>query len=98
MLKIDYESPFPDLNVQRRHDPVATDVSWWNTTTIDNKATSAQIYVGKDTLLTDVCVMKSDNQFDSALSDSVLQRGSMSKIVSDSAQVDISNKFKYMIR
>jgi len=65
-----------------------------NTPAIDDGATCAQICVGRETLVADVYGMKSDKQFIDTLEDNVHKRGAMDKLISDSAQVKISNKVK----
>ena len=57
-------------------------------------ATCAQIFVGQETLVANVYGMKSDKQFIDMLEDNVHKRGAMDKLISDSAQVEISNKVK----
>ena len=54
ILKKHYKSPFPALNVKRRDEPVATDTVFSNTLSIDGGETCAQIFVGTETLVTDV--------------------------------------------
>ena len=58
----------------------------------------AQIDVGKDFLLSDVQPMHSSKQFVNTLEDNIRFRGAMSKLISDCAQVEISNKVKDIIR
>jgi hypothetical protein len=53
---------------------------------------SAQIFVGTETLLTDVYGMKTGKQFVNTLEDNIRERGAMSKLISDRAQVKISYK------
>ena len=54
----------------------------------------AQIFVGKDSLVSDVYPMQSSKQFVNTLEDrsGIILRGAMSKLISDYAQVEISNK------
>ena len=59
------------MNVRRRNEPVATDTVYSDTPAIDDGSTSAQIFVGTETLLTDVCGMKSDKQFVNTLEDNM---------------------------
>ena len=53
------------------HLPAAVDTFYCVIPDIAGGSTLAQICVDKDTLLTDFCVMKSDKQLNSALSDSI---------------------------
>ena len=84
--------------MHRRDEPVAADAVYCNTPAIDDGAASAQIFVGTKTFLTDAYGMKSDKQFASTLSDNIRQRGAMNKLISDRAQVEISNKVKEALR
>ena len=58
----------------------------------------AQIFVGKRTLVTDVYPLKSQKQFVNTLEDNIRFRGAMTKLISDSAKVEISNKVKDILR
>ncbi len=97
-LKNRYKSPFPALNVLRRHEPVATDTVFADTPAVDSGATCAQIFVGTETLVTDAYGIKSERQFVNTLEDNIRQRGAPTKLISDRAQVEISNKVKDILR
>ena len=58
----------------------------------------AQIFVGKRTLVTDVYPLKSQKQFVNTLEDNIRFRGAMTKLISDYAKVEISNKVKDILR
>ena len=58
----------------------------------------AQIFVGKQTLVTDVYPLKSQKQFVNTLEDNIRFRGAMTKLISDYAKVEISNKVKDILR
>jgi len=73
---------------------VITDTVYSNTPAIDDGATCAQVFVGRDTLVADIYGMKSDRQFVDMHEDNICKRGAMDKLISDSAQVEISNKVK----
>jgi len=98
ILKKHYKSPFPALNVHRREEPIATDTVYSDTPAIDDGSTSAQIFVGTESLLTDCYGMKTDKQFVNTLEDNIRQRGAPTKLISDSAQVEISNKVQDILR
>ena len=53
-----------------------------------------KIFVGERTLATDVYPLKSQNQFVNTLEDNIRFRGAMTKLLSDYAKVEISNKVK----
>ena len=50
------------------------------------------MFVGRDTLVADAYPMKSGKQFVNTLEDNITRRGAMDKLLSDSAQTEISNK------
>ena len=58
----------------------------------------AQIFIGKDSLVSDVYPMHSSKQFVNALEDIIRFRGAMSKLISDYAQVEISTKVNDILR
>ena len=98
VLKKRYKAANPALNVHRRDEPVATDTVYSDTPAIDSGATSAQLFVGTESLVLDVYGMKSDKEFVNTLEDNVHERGAMSKLISDRAQVEISNKVADFLR
>ena len=97
-LKKQYKAPFPANNVHRRSESVATDQVYSDTPAIDGGETSAQFFVGTDTLVSDVYPTKTDKQFVNTLLDNICQRGAMTKLVSDRAQVEISKKVQDILR
>ena len=82
----------------RRSEEVATDTIFSDIPAIDSGVTVVQICVGKRTLVTDVYPLKSQNQFVNTLEDNIRFRGAMTKLISDYAKVDISNKVKNILR
>ena len=52
-MKKTHHSPFTELNVKRRSEPVATDTFYCDSPVIDDGSTCAQVFVGTKTLLTD---------------------------------------------
>jgi hypothetical protein len=83
---------FPSLNVHQRQEAVATDTIFSDTPAVDNGSTCAQIFVGMDTLVTDAYGIKYDGKFVSTLEDNIRKQGAMSKLNSDCAQLEVSNK------
>ena len=61
---------------------------------IDDGSTSAQVFVGRNSLVTDACGMKNDKQFVNTLQDNIRKRGAMDKLIGDSAQVETSHRTK----
>ena len=98
ILKKHYKSPFPALNVHRRDEPVATDTVYSDTPAIDNGAKCAQFFVGTRSMYTDAYGMKTDSQFINTLEDNIRERGAMSKLISDCAQVEMSRRVLDILR
>jgi hypothetical protein len=98
ILKKWYKSPNPALNVRPRDEPVATDTIYSDTPAIDCGITSAQLFVGTKTHTADVYSIKSDKQFVNTLLDNITQRGAPTKLISNRAQVEISECVKQVLR
>ena len=98
ILKKRYKSPNPALNVRPRDEPVATDTVYSDTPAIDCGVTSAQLFIGTTTNTKDVYPIKSDKQFVNTLLDNITQRGAPTKLISDRAQVEISERVKQVLR
>jgi hypothetical protein len=99
ILKKQYRSPNPALNMRPRDEPVATDTIYSDTPAIDCGVTSAQLFVGTKTHTADVYPIKSDKQFVNTLLDNITQcGGAPTKIISDRAQVEISERVKQVLR
>lgn len=93
-----YRAPFPALNVRRRNESVATDTFFSSTPAIDNGATSAQFFVGLESKFVEVHGMKTDSHFIRTLWDSIRSYGAMDVLVSDKAQLEISQKVQDVLR
>ena len=52
-----FKSRFPEFNIPRRNEAVATDIILSDTIAIDSGIMMAQIFVGKDSLVSDVYPM-----------------------------------------
>ncbi len=63
ILEKHHKSPFLALNVKRGDEPVTTDAVFSDTPAIDGGQTCAQIFVGTETLVTDVYGVKNEKQF-----------------------------------
>ena len=98
ILKKRYKSPNPALNVRPSDKPVATDSIYSDTPAIDCGVTSAQLFVGTKTHTADVYPTKSDKQFVNTLLDNITQRSAPTKLISDRAQVEISERVKQVLR
>jgi hypothetical protein len=97
ILKKRYKSPNPALNVHPHDEPVATDTIYSHTPAIDCGVTSAQLFVGTKTHTADVYPIKSDKQFVNTLLDNITQCGAPTKLISNRAQVEISECVKQVL-
>ena len=86
-----YKTRFPVLNVQRRHEPVATDTLFSDTPAVYSGVTKAQLFVGKESLVADIYPLKSGAQFVNTLEDVIREREAMSQLIRDSAKTKIIN-------
>ena len=66
-----FKSRFPAFNIPRRNEAVATDTIFSDTHTIDSGVTMAQIFVGKESLVSDVYPMQFSKQFVNTLEDTI---------------------------
>ena len=101
-----FKSRFPAFNIPRRSEEVATDTIFSDTPAIESGTLVTDVYhlksqkqfVGKRTLVTDVYHLKSQKQFVNTLEDNIRFRGAMTKLISDYAKVEISNKVKDILQ
>ena len=93
-----FKSRFPAFNIPFKKEAVATDIIFSDTPAIDSGVTMAQIFIDKDSLLFGVYPMQSPNQFVNTLEDNIRFSGAMSKLISEYAYVEISNKAKDILR
>ena len=97
-LKKMFNSPFPACNVPRRSEATTTDTVYSDTPAIGTGETMAQLFVGRETMVTDIYGMKTERQFVNTLQDVIRERGAMDKLLSDRAQVEISERVKDILR
>ena len=93
-----FKSRFPAFTIPHKNEAVATDNIFSDTPAIHSGVTMAQIFVDKDSLVSDVYPMHSSKQFVNTLEDDIQFRGAMRKLISDYAQAEISNKVKDILR
>ena len=86
------------LNVPRRHESVVTDTIFSDTPAADSGVKQGQVFVGRDSLVADVYPMKSGKQYVNKLEDNIRRRGTMDKLLSDSAKTEISKKVVDILR
>ena len=82
----------PSPHVPRRHKVVATDTVYSETLTVDSCVTQAQLFVGKESMVSGIYPMRSGKQFVNTLEDNIHRNGAMDKIISDLAKNEISHK------
>ena len=87
-----FKSRFPPFNIPHRNEAVVTDTILSDTPPINFGVTMAQIFIGKDSLVSDVYPMHSSKPFLNNLEDNIRFRVAISKLITDYAQVEIFNK------
>ena len=97
-MKRHLKSCNPALNIPRRHEPVATDTIFSDTTAVDSGVKQAQVCVGRDTLVADAYPMKKEKQSVNTLEDNIRRWGAMDKLLSHATKTEISNKVMDMLR
>ena len=88
----------PALNIPRRHEAVATDTVYSDTSAVDSGVKQAQLFVGRESLVSDIYPMRSGKQFINTLENNICKRGAMDKLISDSAKNKISHKVQDILR
>ena len=98
ILKVHYKTPHPAANIHRRNEDIATDTIFSDVPAIDNGATCAQVFVGTTTMTTDVFPMRSEKEFVNTLEHVIWHRGAPTRLISDNAQSETSNRVKDILR
>jgi hypothetical protein len=83
--------------VHPRDEPVATDTIYSDTPAINCGVTSAQLFFGTKTHAADVYPIKSNKKFANMLLDNITQCGTPTKLTSNRAQVEISERVKQVL-
>ena len=86
------------MNVPRRLESVATDTIFSDTPAVDSGVKQEQVFVGRDSFVADVYLMKSGKQFVNTLEDNIRRRGAMDKLLGDSAKTEICKKVMDILR
>ena len=92
-----YRSPYPALNVFRRHETVYTDTVFADVTAWGGFK-AAQVFVGKMSRYISVHGCKTDADFPRCLEDEIRKRGAMDKLASDRARAETSSKVYDILR
>ena len=85
-------------NIHRCNEAVVTDTVFSDVAAVDNGSMAAQLFVGRESLVADVYGVKTEKQFVNTLEDNIRKRGAMDKLISDRAQVEISNRVLSILR
>ena len=83
LLRKWYKSNFPTLNIYRRDELAATSTIYLDTPAVDSGATTAQVFVGLESLVTNVYAIKTDRQFINTLEDQIQTWGAPTNLISD---------------
>jgi len=84
--------------VHQRNEPVATDTVYLDTPAIDSGVTVAQFFIGCESMVCDIYSIKTDKHFVNTLEDNIHEHGAPSKLISDHAQVEISENVQDILR
>jgi hypothetical protein len=98
MLKKAFSSPHPALNVYRRHEDVACDIIYSDVPAIFDGSTTAIIFFGTSSKVTNIHGIKRANLFANTLADTIIQRGAPNRLLSDRGQAIISHKVEDILR
>jgi hypothetical protein len=98
MLKKAFRSPPPALNVYQRNEDFACDIVYSDVPAIFEGSTTAVIFFGTSSKVTDVHGIKRYNEFTNTLEDTIIQQGSPNRLLTDRGQAIISHKVKDILR
>ena len=65
---------------------------------MDSSVKQAQLFVGKESLVSDIYPLRSGKQFVNTLEDIIQKQDAMDKLISDSVKTEISHKVKDILR
>ena len=69
-----------------------------DTPAVDGGFKLAQLFVGKESLFSDIYTMRSGKQFVNTMEDNICRCGAMDNLISDAAKNEISHKVKDILR
>jgi hypothetical protein len=98
MLKKDFRSPHPSLNIYRRNEDVTCDILYSDVPAVFDGSTAATIFFGTSSKVTDVRCIKCDNQFANTLEDTIIQWGAPNRLLSDRGQAITSHKVEDILQ
>jgi septum formation inhibitor MinC len=83
--------------LKQRKEPVAADNIFSVSPAVDCGVTTAQIFIGRESLVADVYGLKTDKEFVNTLEDNIKEQGAMSKLISDCAKAEMSERVKQIL-
>ena len=89
-MKRHLKSRNPALNIPRKHEAAAMNTAYSDAPAVDSGVKMAQLFVGKESLVSDIYPMRSGKQFVNSLDDNVCRCGAVDKLINDSAKNEIS--------
>jgi hypothetical protein len=98
MLKKAFRSSHPALTIYRRSEDFACDIVYSGIPTIFDGYTTAVIFFGTSSKVTDIHSIKRDNQFANTLEDTIIQQGAPNRLLSDGGQAIISHKVEDILQ
>ena len=98
VLRKRFKAPNPALNIHQRGEPLASDTIESDTPAIDGGEKYAQFFVGTRSQVCDVAGLKRPAGFPGVLADNITMRGAPTKLITDSAKVETSNKVRELLR
>jgi hypothetical protein len=83
--------------VKQRNEPVATDTVFSDTPAVDCGVTASQLFVGRESLVSEVYGLKTDKEFVNNREGNIREQGAMSKLISDCAKAETSEPVKQIL-
>ncbi|KAL7570772.1 hypothetical protein ACA910_014402 [Epithemia clementina (nom. ined.)] len=97
-LKKHFKARNPVLNIPRRYELFATDTIFLDTPAINHGGKLVQVFVGRNTTVSDAYGIKSTKQFVNTLQDNICQCGAMESLISNGGAALILQKVKDILR
>jgi hypothetical protein len=72
--------------LKHHNKPVATDTVFSDTPAVDCGVTAAQLFVGRESLVANVYVLKTYKEFVNTVEDNIRERGAMDKLICNCAK------------
>ena len=92
------KSRYPAANVPRRNEPVAMDYVISDTPAYRSGVTKAAFFEGRESHVMDAYPIRSEKQAPKVTEDNIRQRGAPTKLISDNAKSNVSQRMKDLLR